>query len=1276
MAGNAKFELSSASPDNSGFSGSYSNGQRSSYAGPTLDRSGSFREGSDGRNYSSGSGTSKMNASPMADLPPLSQCLVLEPITMGDLKNIRAGELKRALGYSFGNASEDNSLGAGHAKPPPNSATEELKRLKAGVYEGSLKARTRVKRLDDSLNKLNKYFEASNSKKQLPNERSGGSNLLKMGAQSHRNSPDLATQKLEDRSKNMGHNKRARTPMGEMRSEGRSNGVPRQHLVMGKDKDGPKEGSSELGEEKIRRLPAGGEGWDKKMKRKRSVSSVFPRSVDGDGELKRTMHGRLGNDSGIHSSDALGFRSGSSNGTNGSNKLERAPSPVSLSGRMTPKNELDKTSLSRELTGMNKERLLPKGNSKLNMREDPHVFSPGSITKGKASRAHRSGPASVGNSSPSFSRMSGAAEDWEQPLNVNKVHSLAGVNNRKRPLPSTDSSSGMAQWVGQRPQKISRNRRTNIVSPTSNHDEAQISSEGCTPNDFSTRISGSVNGSFPVRNIMSSSQQLKAKLDNASSPARLSEGEETSAVDNRLKDKELGGSELDDKSSNSHQHASPSGLFTKKSKLLVKDEIGDGVRRQGRSGRGSSVPKGSMSPLREKLDNPTMGKPVRSARPGSEKNGSKSGRPPLKKQSDRKGFTRLGPLPNSSSPDFTGESDDDRDELLAAAQFACNASYNGCSSSFWKRMEPLFNFTPEDKSFLEEQLKIAEDRSNESESTSFGDNTLRNVTEIEHFRTQSFVSGETKICTLDNGMTESAKTGDFINHFQDYDSSCRGSDSQKGPNSLTPLYHRVLSALIVEDDFEDFEENHFLSNAASVANRDDPCMADRISCNGNANHRFSNIHVPMHDEIEEDDYGFTYSVGQAGPVLHRNDTNGSLAIHMNASGNSSFECEYDQMCMDDKLLLELQSIGLYPETVPDLAEGEEELINQDIVQLKKQLSSQAMERKAYLDKLNKAVEDKEVEGRDLERLAMNRLIELAYRKLLATRGSSAARIGITKVSRHVALAFIRRTLARCRKFEDAGKSCFSEPSLRDVLLAVPSNNTGGIQAEQNMRLDSRSSGAYVAGPEQLDFQNDKSGRGPFDAYEALSHQSDHAFAKNGPILNRGKKKEVLLDDVGGNTALRSTATLGSSLLGGAKGKRTERDSGAKAGRPSISNLRGERKTKSKPKQKAAQLSTHPVQPSANVSSDMVANNSNRKREGLISPGNILDSSKECKDVMDLSSLPLSEIDSIEDLSVANEFEGHQDLSTWLNFDEDGLQDHDSMGLEIPMDDLSELNMLM
>lgn len=1250
MAGNTKFELSSASPEDSVLSGSYSNGPRGNYPGPSLDRSGSFREGIESRTFSCGTGTSKLNNTAVADLPPLSQVLNLEPISMGDQKYTRAGELRRALGISLTNVSEDNSFGAAHSKPPPTLATDELKRFRASVHEGCMKARSRMKRLDDSLNKLSKYLDASNPKKQQTNERSGGSNMLKMGTQSHRSSPDLATQKLEERNKNMVLSKRARTPIGDLR-EGRNNGLPRQHLAVGKDKDAAKEGSSDLVEEKIRRLPAGGEGWDKKMKRKRSVSSVFHRPIDGDGELKRTMHGRLGSDSGIQNSDPHGFRTGALSGPNGINKLDGSPSPAGLSARMTPKNESEKASLSRELTGTNKERLLQKGNTKLNMREDSHLFSPGSVTKGKASRAHRTVPAALGNSSPSFSRISGASEDWEQPLNVNKVHSLAGVNNRKRPLPTESSSPPMAQWVGQRPQKISRNRRTNIVSPTSNHDEVQTSPDGC-GSDFSPRIPSGMNGSLPVRNMSGSSQQLKVKLENAHSPARLSECEENSAGESRLKDKTPGGSEADERSINGHQHVSPSSLL-KKSKLVVKEDVGDGVRRQGRTGRGSSFSRNSMSPMREKLDNPAIGKPVRSSRPSSEKNGSKSGRPPLKKYSDRKGLTRLGPVPNSNSPDLTGESDDDREELLAAAQFACNASYNGCSSVFWKRMEPLFYFSREDKLFLEEQLKSVEElQPNLREMPGADDNVMNNVIRIERLESQSLVSGESKKCTLDNGLTDSPKAGNLINQFRDHDSSHGGFVSEKWTNCLTPLYQRVLSALVVEEEFEEFEENSFGSD--SLVNRDDPFLvADRISCNGNAIHRgFSSVQVPVHEEIEEGSYG--YVVPQTGPGTFQSDSNGSMAIPKSAAGDFSFECQHDQMCIDEKLLLELQSIGLYPETVPDLAEGEDELINGDIIQLKKQLCQQVGKKKVHLVKVHKAVEErKESEGRELEQRAMNRLIELAYRKLVATRGSSAAKIGISKVPRHVALAFIRRTLARCRKFEYSGKSCFAEPALRDVLFAVPSNNIG---AEQSMRVEAR-----ISGSEHLDFQGDKTERGPFDTYEA--HQSDHAFAKNGPILNRGKKKEVLLDDVGGNPSARSASNLGSTLLGGAKGKRSERDVSAKGGRPSITNLKGERRAKSKPKQKATQMSTHPVQPSASGSNG---------RQGLISPGNILDSSKESTDPLGFSNLPL-ELDSIDDLSVANEFGGHQDLSSWLNFDEDGLQDHDSMGLEIPMDDLSELN---
>ena len=45
MAGNMRFEVSSGTPEEAGFSGSYPNGQRGNYQNASLDRSGSFREG-------------------------------------------------------------------------------------------------------------------------------------------------------------------------------------------------------------------------------------------------------------------------------------------------------------------------------------------------------------------------------------------------------------------------------------------------------------------------------------------------------------------------------------------------------------------------------------------------------------------------------------------------------------------------------------------------------------------------------------------------------------------------------------------------------------------------------------------------------------------------------------------------------------------------------------------------------------------------------------------------------------------------------------------------------------------------------------------------------------------------------------------------------------------------------------------------------------------------------------------------------------------------------
>ena len=89
---------------------------------------------------------------------------------------------------------------------------------------------------------------------------------------------------------------------------------------------------------------------------------------------------------------------------------------------------------------------------------------------------------------------------------------------------------------------------------------------------------------------------------------------------------------------------------------------------------------------------------------------SKSGRPPSKKLTDRKTFTRAGQVLNTGSSDFTGESDDDYEDLLAAAKAANNTSNMACSSPFWKKMESFFaSVSLEDVSYLKQQLRLAEE---------------------------------------------------------------------------------------------------------------------------------------------------------------------------------------------------------------------------------------------------------------------------------------------------------------------------------------------------------------------------------------------------------------------------------------------------------------------------------------------------------------------------------------------------------------------------------------
>lgn len=182
------------------------------------------------------------------------------------------------------------------------------------------------------------------------------------------------------------------------------------------------------------------------------------------------------------------------------------------------------------------------------------------------------------------------------------------------------------------------------------------------------------------------------------------------------------------------------------------------------------------------------------------------------------------------------------------------------------------------------------------------------------------------------------------------------------------------------------------------------------------------------------------------------------------------------------------------------------------------------------------------------------------------------------------------------------------------------------------------------------------------------HSSEQVSSKNESLFIKEKKREMLVNG-GGSSARASNLEQARPVQGGIKGKRSERERNQIRDQNrhvsisrdlSVDNSRNECKAKAKPKQK----SSHSGPQDRSVAN--AGNNGGREIAPL--SGN-KDMSKE-KESSEFGNLQMHELESMEELG------GHQDLSSWLNFDEDGLLEDDTVGLEIPMDDLSELNMLM
>jgi hypothetical protein len=232
-------------------------------------------------------------------------------------------------------------------------------------------------------------------------------------------------------------------------------------------------------------------------------------------------------------------------------------------------------------------------------------------------------------------------------------------------------------------------------------------------------------------------------------------------------------------------------------------------------------------------------------------------------------------------------------------------------------------------------------------------------------------------------------------------------------------------------------------------------------------------------------------------------------------------------------------------------------------------------------------------------------------------------------------------------------------------------------------------------PSQFSQNLDSHDINSLDALTPVNHLSEQTTGREDIWSNRVKKRELLLDDVGGPIGTSSAPPGIGTLSSSAKGKRSERDRDGKGhsreilsrngttriGRPALSNVKGERKSKTKPKQRTTQLSVsvnglvgkisdQPKPALSSVSkSNEIATRSNVKGKdefGL----DVLDEHES----LDLSHLQLPGMDV---LGVSDDLDDQgQDLGSWLNIDDDALQDNDFMGLQIPMDDLSDLNMMV
>ncbi|XP_060213622.1 uncharacterized protein LOC132640851 isoform X1 [Lycium barbarum] len=1286
MSASSKFDLSSSSPDRP----LYASGQRGSYA-PTasLDRSGSFRENMENPILSSlPSMTRSTSTVTRTDVVNFFQCLRFDPKAMvTDHKLNRIIDFKRLTSLTLGVPVEDSPLVSSKGKLFPSPSAEEARRLKAGLRESCTKARERVKIFNESLSVLNKCFPSIPSRKRsrsdalsndrpmtlFPGDRSvSGTGVGKTGTQSHCSTSgyEFDQQKSEEKVKTAVPSKRTRTSMADMRLDVRANTPTRPAGNIDRDRELLRfpNGSTIQGENHTPSVAV--EGWEKsRMKKKRSgikpdaTGSMMTKPIDGHREPKQGVQPRLPSDSRSRFTDTHGFRPGVAPG--GVGKADGATQPVTL-GIRSSLSKVDQDNhphlpdrRDRPL-GSDKERLnlrTVNNTMKAAAREEFTSPSPTSSTKlNSATRAPRSGSGIAPKLSPPVQRAA-AANDWEISHCTNKLPSAVGAGNRKRNPSTRSSSPPVAQWASQRPQKISRPARRNNFPIVPNNDE--ISTLDSTSDVL-----------HHERRLSSSSPQQKLKSD-LFSPT-VSETEELGAAEIKSKDKSKRSDEVDEKPGNV-QKMSTLLLPPRKNKVVGGEDFGDGIHRQGRSGRGFTSARSLMPLMAEKLGNVGTAKQLRTSRHSLDKRESKGGRPPTRKLSDRKAYKRQKHAMMDAAADFLVGSDDGHEELLAAASAVANTAQT-LSSSFWKQMEPLFRFISEiDTAFLRQQVNQETDLAAAASVPFEAD-------------ASSLISGF--------GLNEA---GGQTNETESFDLTSEHVVSGKGKPKGISLYQRMMAAIVPDELYcngkEDLNSNVYRSGfELEIDSESDTSCAQMLYSSDASQYCTSNGYrinangcsIDNLDYIKADNVASALEVGNFSS--YDQSQNGLLSEHRTMPGFVCSEYQYNEMSIDERLLLEIHYIGIYPDLESDLADTGNEEISAEINKLNEQHEEMVSKKKMMLGKLlNSSTEMRELQEKEFEQRALDKLVAMAYEKYMSCWGPNAhgMKSASGKMAKQAALAFVKRTLHRCQEFEESRKSCFSEPLYKDMFLSGISRLSDG-QTDSN--TDGEAGKSYIS----TSGCSGEARVSAMGAQQSPSLNQDISFEANLPSeVSRVKRRE--LDDVLGST-IGVSSGIGGSLLSSAKGKRSERDREGKGngrealsrngttkiGRPASSNVKGERKPKTKAKQKTAQLSTSVNGLFGRMSEPKLPGSSIGKSSGISATGTGNDKTdcdlEELEDPIDLSGLQLPEMDV---LGVPDDLGGQgQDIGSWLNIDDDGLQDNDFLGLEIPMDDLSELNMMV